>query len=436
MNKVILATLVLGFVCALSARGQEARLSLEQALEASLKNNKELHLAALDEAAAKARYKQTSAVFLPQMTLSYTGMSTNNPLNAFGFKLQQQAITQEDFNPTLLNNPSATQNFITKAEWIQPILNLDAWSMRQAAKEQQTVYSFKTKRTEEYITFEVKKAYAQLQLAHQAKRVLEEAFQTVNAIYTATNNRFEKGYLQKSDVLQVQVQVKTAENTLAEAKSNVLNASDYLSLLMGSAAGVTYQVDSITQITTLPQARISDERADFRAMQAAVTAHDKMVNSGKMAYLPKLNAFGEYMINDRDAFGFGSDAYLVGAQLSWTLFNGTATRHKIAEQRIERDKTAQQLAWQKEQAQLELNKATRQVQDTQFALQQQETAVAQAAEALRIVQNRYQQGLVTTNDVLQAQSLLAQQKLLLAQAMFQYNTTNAYLLFLTATSAK
>lgn len=438
MNKVVLVTLVLSILFAPSARGQDVPLSLDQALEATLKNNKEIHLAMLDEAGAEAKYKQTNAVFLPQIKLSYTGMSTNNPLNAFGFKLQQQAITQNDFNPALLNDPRATQNFMTKAEWLQPILNMDMWSMRQAAQEQQVVYAFKTKRTKEYLSFEAQKAYAQLQLAHQAKNVLEEAFQTINAIYTATNNRFEKGYLQKSDVLQVQVQVKATENKLAEARSNIQNTSDYLGLLMGAKAGVSYQVDSISQVTAIDntQTTLSDDRADFKAMQSAVTAHEKMIQSGKMSYLPKLNAFGEYMINDSEAFGFGSNAYLVGVQLSWTLFNGTATRNKISEQRIERDKTVAQLALQKEQAQLELNKTTRQLQDSQFTMQQQEIAVSQSAEALRIVQNRYQQGLVTTSDVLQAQSLLAQQKLLLAQAIYQYNTTAAYQLFLTSTSAK
>ncbi|MBL0745971.1 TolC family protein [Chryseolinea lacunae] len=438
MNKVVLGTLVWSILCALSVQGQVAPLSLDQALEATLKNNKEIHLATLDEAAAEAKYGQTNAVFLPQIKLSYTGMSSNNPLNAFGFKLQQQAITQNDFNPYLLNEPSATQNFVTKAEWLQPILNLDMWAMRQAAQEQQLAYAFKTKRTKEYVSFEVQRAYAQLQLAHQAKSVLKDAFQAINAIYTATTNRFEKGYLQKSDVLQVEVQVKSAENKLAEAISNIQNASDYLGLLMGAKAGVIYQVDSIARITPIDNtpAEIPIDRADFRAMQSAVTTHEKMIKSGKMAYLPKLNAFGEYMINDREAFGFGSNSYLVGAQLSWTLFNGTTTRNKISEQRIERDKTVEQLALQKEQAQLELNKAARQLQDALFAIQRQEIAVSQSAEALRIVQNRFQQGLVTTNDVLQSQSLFAQQKLLFVQAIYQYNTTASYRLFLTTTSVK
>ncbi len=435
MNRIV-TTLILAIASVLSASGQEVSLSLDQALEAALRNNAEVKIAGLDEVSAEARYRQTGAMVLPQIKLSYTGMSTNNPLNAFGFKLQQQVITQNDFSPSLLNEPSATQNFTTKAELHQPVLNLDMWRMRQAAHEEQSVYALKTKRTKEYIVLQVQQAYAQLQLAYQAEAALEEASYTVNAIYTATENRFAKGYLQKSDLLQVEVQVKTTESKLAEARSNIQNASDYLGLLMGTDGGIIYKADTITRVATVPEPAIADDRADFKAMQFAIKAQEKMIQSGTMSYLPRLNAFGEYMINDSQAFGFGADSYLVGAQLSWTLFNGTATRNKIAAQRIERDKTVAQLALQKEQAQLELNKTMRQLNDARFAMQQQNVAVSQSAEALRIVQNRYQQGLVTTNDVLQAQSLFSQQRLLLAQTIYQYNITAAYQSFLTSTNEK
>jgi outer membrane protein TolC len=171
-------------------------------------------------------------------------------------------------------------------------------------------------------------------------------------------------------------------------------------------------------------------------MQSAVNAYDRMMQSGKMAYVPRINAFGEYLINDADALGFGSDSYLVGAQLSWTIFNGMATRNRIEEHRIGRNKAAEQLAYRKEQAQVELNKMHRQREDAKFDIAQQNIGVAQAAEAFRIMHNRYQQGLVSTNDLLQAQTLLSQQKLNLAQAVFRVNTTTAYLKFLTTTSDK
>lgn len=436
MKRVWMGWLIAVSFTSLSLRAQEVPLNLADALDAALKNSHEIAMASLDEESARAKYQETNAIFLPQITLSHTAMATNDPLSAFGFKLQQQSAAATDFNPELLNDPGATRNFMTKAAWQQPILNFDMMSRRQSAQANQDIYAFKTKRTREFIVFEVQKSYAQLQLAHQEKDVLEATFRTVNSIYSSTQNRFEKGYLQKSDVLQVQVQLTTTENKLNEATSNVRNASDYLSLLMGSTPGVIYLVDTTREMNTpnASQASVPDNRADFLAMKSAISAQQKLVQSAKMSYLPKLNAFGEYMINDTEVLGFGAHAYLVGLQLSWTVFDGTATRHKIQEQKIERQKTERQLSYQQEQAQLELNKTQRQLDDARFAVAQQDIAVSQASEALRILQNRFHQGLVTTTELLQAETLLAQQKLNRAQAIFQYNTTIAYLEFLTSTS--
>lgn len=423
----------------LSVSAQEIiPLKLQDALEVALKSNRELVIAKLDEEGSAAKFNQTNAVFLPQINISYTAFTSNNPLNAFGFKLQQQGITQSDFDPSRLNNPSATPNFMAKAELNQPLINLDMIYARNAAREQIHVYSYKTKRTKEYIIYEVQKAYAQLQLAHEAVTVLTEALQTSNSIYTSTNNRFEKGLLQKSDVLQVQVQVAATESKLSEAKSSVKNASDYLSLLMGTKTGMVYATDSISRVITdiTKESQLPEGRADFQAMKAAIRAQDLMIQSGKMAYMPKLNAFANYFINDKSAFGFGSNSYLLGAQFSWNVFSGTSAKYKVSEYRIGRSKLEQQLTYQKEQSQLELDKTNRQLNDASFATIQYEAAVSQASEALRILKNRFEQGLITVSDLLQAQSSLSQQKLMRAQAIFQYNTTKSYLQFLTLTSEK
>jgi outer membrane protein TolC len=439
MKKVLTGWLILTWSFSTPLIAQDLLpLSLDSALTATLKNNPEIIMASLDEESAEARFKQTNAVFLPRIKVSYTAISTNNPLNAFGFKLQQQSVASSDFDPALLNDPATTQNFMTKAEWQQPILNMDMLYMRKAANEQRAVYAFKSKRAKEFLSYEVKKAYAQLQLAHQSKSVLEEALQTINSVYTATHNRFERGLLQKSDLLNVQVQVATLESQLAQARSNVQNASDYLSVLMGAALGPIYEVEPILSIeaTESYADQIPANRADFQAMQSAISAQNLAISSGKMSYLPTLNGFAEYLINDKSALGFGSNSYMAGVQLSWTLFNGMATQHKIAQQKIDRNRSVEQLNYQKEQSQIELNKTLRQKQDAFLSLKQYESSVDQASEALRILQNRYQQGLVATNDILQSQTLLSQQKLNLAQAMFNVSITQAYLHYLTSPSEK
>ena len=438
--KTIIIVLISGFVAKkVSAQDSTTSLSLSDAVDAALSNNSGIRLAKLDEKIAAANYKQTEAVFLPQVGFSYTAMSTNNPLNAFGFKLQQGAITQNDFNPALLNHPSGTPDFTTKLEVQQPLLNMDMLYMRKGAEKQTEVYQYKTQRTKEYLTFEVQKAYLQLRLSYDAVGVLTDALRTIKAVYTYTDNHFNQGLIQKSDLLNAQVQVTTVESNLAKARSNIRNASDYLSLLMGNKTGVVYKINE-SSAPSEPGAdtvqKIASSRSDFMAMQKAIDASDLMIRSSRMSYLPKLNAFGNYQYNDNHLTGFGANAYLVGLQLSWDIFKGNKTKNTIAVQKLERDKLSEQLAQQKDQSQQELNKAYRDLADARFEIQQEKAAIEQASESLRILQNRYQQGLVNTTDVLMAETQLSQQRFALAQAQFTMNLTVYYLQLLTSSTNK
>jgi outer membrane protein TolC len=80
---------------------------------------------------------------------------------------------------------------------------------------------------------------------------------------------------------------------------------------------------------------------------------------------------------------------------------------------------------------LQINKAKRQLSDASFVLKQQQLAIQQASEALRVLQNRYTQGLAKTTDVLMAQTQLAKEKIGQVRAIFNYNLAVASLHFLT-----
>ena len=136
-----------------SAQETSKPISLEQAISASLNNNKNIQLSNIDEKIATSNYKQTDAIYLPHVSLSYTAFTTNNPLNAFGFNLQQRSVSQNDFNPDLLNHPSNTSDFSTKLEIQQPIINMNLMYKRKAALKQKEVFAFLTQRTKEYEHF-------------------------------------------------------------------------------------------------------------------------------------------------------------------------------------------------------------------------------------------------------------------------------------------
>ena len=157
-NLSILTFCFLSLVSILNA--QEINLiSKAEVLDRVSKENQTLKISKEDFNQARADYRQTNAIFLPNIAVSHTGISTTNPLMAFGSKLNQEILTANDFNPALLNDPDQTQNFATKIEVKQPLINMDGFYQRKAAKNKMEAMNLQTERTNDYLVFEVDKAY-------------------------------------------------------------------------------------------------------------------------------------------------------------------------------------------------------------------------------------------------------------------------------------
>ncbi|HEY6976373.1 MAG TPA: TolC family protein [Chitinophagaceae bacterium] len=434
MKKTLLSLFIVSLI-SYASRSQDStiHLSLQEAITASISNNNAIKLSTLDVQIAKAKFRQTDAILLPQANFSYTAATTNNPLNAFGFKLQQRSITAADFNPKLLNDPSATPDFSAKFELQQPLLNVDMLYQRKGAAKQVEMYQLLSDRTKEYLSFETEKACLQLQMAHDENKVLNDALATAQAVYKTSKDYYNQGLIQKSDLLNAEVHVMNIETQVKSSQSGIRDASDMLSILMGRPTGTVYTIDptGITNAVIADSTGLSNDRPDFKALQTGMESYDMMIKSSKMSALPRLNAFASYQLNDKSMFGSNANAYLAGIQLSWNIFNGNRTRNTITQQRLEKEKLAKQLDQQKSEAQLQINHSRRQLSDASFVMKQQQLAVEQASEALRVLQNRYAQGLVKTTDVLMAQTQLSQQKIGYVHAVFDYNLAAASLHFLT-----
>jgi outer membrane protein TolC len=348
----------------------------------------------------------------------------------------QQSIAATDFNPNLLNNPKNTNNFFTSFDIQEAILNLDMIMQHKAAAIQVSANIYIIQRTKEQITFETKKAYFNLTMTYKAVKVLEDALISSKAQNKLIDDRFKQGLINKSDLLNAEIQVKNIESQLSEAQSNIINASDYLSILMGVHIGTVYQVTEptlpINSSTT--QLQISQNRADYMAMSSFINASSLMSKSYKYKFLPRLNAFGSYYLNDKNMLGFGSNSYLAGVQLSWNLLNGGRTRGMIQAQNLLTNKLSIQLEDKKNQDQLELNKTLREIEDLKLKIERQNIIIEQAKEVYDLVNDRNKQGLSLTSDLLLAQTQLIQQKILLEQLITSNNILHVYMEFLTTSS--
>jgi outer membrane protein TolC len=398
-------------------------------------NNLQIKIAEKSFQSAKADYNQTNTLFLPNINVSYTGISTTNPLMAFGSKLNQEILTPADFNPVVLNDPAVTQNFATKFEIQQPLINVDGIYGRQAAKTKMEAYQLQTERTKEYLILEVTKAYMQLQLTYKAVKVLEKAEATANANLKMVENYFKQGMLQKTDVLNVKVRVGEINNQLQYAKSNVQNASDYLAFLLNEdSKGKTYkpieELESAIEIEAI-NTQLSENRKDIQAMNKSSEGYEKMMQMSKMNFLPRLNAFGSYELYDSTFLGTAAKGYLVGAQLSWNVFDGYKSIGKYDKAKADFQKAEVETEQYKKQSQMELNKTNRQLKDAENKVSLSQLAFEQSQEAFRIRQNRFAQGLEKTTDLLLSETQVIQKELEFSQSVFEYNFTKQYLQFLT-----
>ncbi|MGE4586800.1 MAG: TolC family protein [Mangrovibacterium sp.] len=424
-NRQIILTLLIALVLPFLGTSQTRQLSLEEALSLAAKNNLSVKRAGAAEQAARAGYRISNAVFLPGLSVSYTGSSTNDPLAVFGYKLKQETATQADFDPELLNNPGSRENFNTRIELQQPLLNLDGIYARKAAKSEYEARKFQANYTGRYIRYEVKKAYYQLELAGQLVQVTEQALDAAREAMKLSQQNEQQGLVKKADVLETAVRLEERKNQLHEAINRDRAAGEYLAHLLGLEPGTPIELtDTLlrepARASTTTPSPLPENRPDLLAMQKGLEAREYLLQAQKMKFIPRLNAFGSYEWNDRGISGMDAANYRLGASLQWDLFSGYKNLGRVRQAGARLEEARLEYQDYLSQSQIRLNQARRRADLNYRRVHSGRLASEQAAESLRIRTNRYREGLEKTADLLQAEALAAMKKLEYLQAVYQY----------------
>lgn len=427
-------SLFISLFIVINSFGQEKReLSLETFLSKVENENISLKKSVQEVEQFKADYLQSNALFLPNISASHTAIVTTNPLLAFGSKLNQGILTPNDFNPALLNDPVTTRNFATVIKVEQPIFNLDGVFQRKAAKSALEAKKLESLRKKDYLIIEAKKAYMQLQLSYQGLSVLETAEKLVGKLKEQTQNFFDQGLIQKADVLSVEIRFMEITNSIEATKSQILNLSNFISFLMNEKNPVVYipttKLEVVDANDSLTKA-LPENRSDLKAMELATESRKNMMQSEKLSYLPRLNAFGTYELYDNQIFQGDANGYVVGAQLSWDIFKGSKRIGKIQKAKAQFEEAKLAFEEYESKSKVELTKTKQSLIDAKRNLNLSKLTLDQSQEVLRIKTDRFNQGLEKTTDVLAAETQVFQKQFEHLQALFTLHTINDYLEFL------
>ncbi len=420
-TKVLIFFLAIPFL----NNAQTRQLSLEEALNLAAENNLNIKSAEARINTAKASYRMTNSVFLPGIEASHTGVTTNDPLSSFGFKLKQEIVQQADFDPARLNDPGSNENFGTKIEIQQPLLNLDGIYARKAARKQFEAMTYQATRVRKNIEYEVKRAYFMLELAESSVNVLGRSVKVAEEALRLTKNNEEQGFAKHADVLEASVRYEERKNQLLEAQNQREAAHDFLAHLLGLELNEQITTtDSLVQepaqlMATQPDYNL-ENRSDLLAFQKQIEAGENMVRSNKMKFVPRVNAFGAVEWNDDKLLGTSANNYMLGASLSWKLFNGYKNTGAVQQAKSQLDEARFSYQDYLSQSQVQVNNAIRNVNLNYSRIQSSKLAKEQAQESLRIRTNRFEQGLEKTADLLMSEALASGKELEYIQSIYNY----------------
>ncbi len=410
---VALAT-VLIFFSVNTATAQEQRgvrpLSLRAAIETALTHNPQITAVREGLATRMAQVTSARSGLFPRLDVSETYNRTTNPMWAFGTKLNQGEIAQEDFAPDALNEPDPIDNFTTalSLSW-QLFDGGETWRGWQASQRQADAAAGGVTRTEQAVAARTAQAYVGMLLAEENRRVIAHSLETARAHSRLVASRYEGGFVVKSDLLRAQVRIAELDQARLQAANAVQVAGAHLNAAMGIAIDTPLRLETpfaksrpLSGSFETWRASALQHRPDLMAMNHRYAAAEEGIEQARSGHLPHLTMHGAYEINSEN-FADSNDNWTLGASVRLNLFAGrqvvaevTAAKAALRQLAAQRETLVQQIEVEARAAYLNAQSAWQQIQVAKSAL-------AQAEEGVRIVGNRYKSGLLTIVSLLDAE---------------------------------
>jgi outer membrane protein len=402
-------------------------LTLGNAIQKALANNPRLAAVQCEVDASAARLIQARSGLLPQVNVSESFSRTTNPTAAFGTKLNQEVITQSDFNPAVLNDPAAVNNFTTTLSVTLPVFDSgQTWIGLSQAKLDEKAVNLAAARIRQEVAAETVIAYVGVQLAIENLHVVEQALTTAGAHLNMVRSRLQSGLVVKSDFLRAEVHLADLEQQRLQAQSQVEVAHAALNAAMGIAVEQAFRLTSrlergpaLHDPLEAWTRRALAQRPDLGRMRYQETMMEKEISKRKAAHLPSLYLSGSYEINSED-FSESANNYSVGAMMRLNLFSGYGVQSKVAEATANLRRVQAMIQQLELGITLETKQAFLQAESSWQRIAVAEAALSQAEEGLRIVRNRYENGLYTIVDLLDAEVALQQARTNYVRSLHDY----------------
>jgi len=403
---------------------------LRRALTEALHGNRAMAAAQTRTAIARQQALEARGLLLPTTTANgaytwYTDVRTT------------QAVVPAQFSPTgktlsfpvvLSDSSAGTIN----ALFSQPI-DLSG-ELRQTLAAAQAGYRGEQARrwaTELDQDVAVIRAYFDRLSAERLREVTQQTLALYEKQYADADERFRAGRVTKNEVLEVQVALRNAQQRLQQDDLAIDRTRWAFNQVIGVDVNAPTQVLDVRERPVLPDdaemLRTAQEKNPvLTALFERQRQREAELSALERSRLPRFNAGGQMAYSSSHLFSPQEiGAGFIG--FNWDLGTDTQREQRIVEAKLKVDENRIELESEMRSLEQALRDTQRAAAERLTALDTAEVAVGQAEENLRIRQQQFDAGRAQTRDVLEAQRLLAEQRAVLATALYEAQTRRAEL---------
>jgi outer membrane protein TolC len=394
------------------------RLTLSRALELAVENNSRIEGARQVAAAAAARAEATRGPTRPHFSIGVDASRSTNPPLVFGQLLSQEAFTEANFDPAFLNEPDALTNVRT---WLMASQTLWSGGRQRAAIEGAEAEGDRARasadRARQVLLYEVAGAYGDAILARSRLDVALDALETAHENARIATELYEAGLVVRSDVLQARVRQSEMNQTVVVARSGIDVANAALALAIGldelsgwSLPGLGGEPLAGPAAPDRPTEQLVEEarqtRPDLLAAESSTEAARRAAEAARAGWKPQIGLSAGYEAN-ADTFPAADGTnwtVMLGAR--WDAYDGGARQASVRAAQARERAAAADEAHLHDMVALEIVRAGAERDAALARLEHAQASVGLSEENLRIVQDRYREGLTMLVELLDAEASL------------------------------
>jgi len=397
-------------------------LTLDEAIKRLNNNNLELKISrfnaqmkAYDALAAKGHH-------YGKLDLSLTAMRSNDAGNVFGFKLQSREATFGDFGfaefdtsnpnilgvqPEALNYPQARNHYQTKLSYMLPLYT--GGKLTEYGRITDAMHRMSQLDTQKLLNtkiFQTKKAFYDISLVENYISNLRKIINNIDHLETIVKSMRKEGYAQEIDMLEVQARKSEALSMYNQAKLNKDLAYQFLSFLLDEEVSSIVKVSDMAKMPMTNTQSLEASNIDIQKALLGLEVSKMALNVEESNYLPTVGAFGEYGSADDELWNEFSkkDAYTVGVQLTWNIFNGGTDQANLEKAKVNHMKVGDQVSLAKSGIALKVKKLQTEILSKNADVKSYQNQLKFAQKVYENYQTRYKEGIVSISDVLIKQS--------------------------------